>query len=114
MLPKLKKKVTSFLLSEEGKMPKHSLLSLGSFLSAAIISGVIATKQAAASIHSNAVDATSDSTSLFGAHSHHTSHSSHGSHGSHSSHASAVDPWHQGDDGGWGVADGSENNGFGP
>jgi len=98
MLPKLKKKVTSFLLSEEGKMPKHSLLSLGSFLSAAVISGVIATKQTAASIHSNAVDVTSETVGYVGAHSHHTSHSSHGSHGSHSSHASATPPW-TGDDG---------------
>ena len=37
MLPKIKKKITSFLLSEEGKIPKHSLLSLGSFVSAAVI-----------------------------------------------------------------------------
>jgi len=37
MLPILKKKVTGFILSEEGKMPKQSLLTLGSFLSAAVI-----------------------------------------------------------------------------
>lgn len=34
MFPKIKKKITSFLLGEEGKISKHSLLTIGSFLSA--------------------------------------------------------------------------------
>ena len=44
MLPKIKKKITGFLLNEEGKISKQSLLSLGSFISAAVIGGVLATK----------------------------------------------------------------------
>jgi len=48
MLPKIKKKISSFLLSEEGKISKQSLLSLGAFVSAAVIGGVLATKEAAA------------------------------------------------------------------
>ena len=44
MLPKIKKKITGFLLNEEGKISKQSMLSLGSFISAAVIGGVLATK----------------------------------------------------------------------
>lgn len=74
MVPTLKKKITSFLLSEEGKMPKHSLLSLGSFLSAAVISGVLMSKEAAAS-HTNSLTASFvSSTGIATAqHAHHSS-----------------------------------------
>jgi len=87
MLPKIKKRITSFLLSEEGKISKQSLLSLGAFISAAVIGGVLATKEAAA-LHSNSLDITYSEPTATGTHQHHSSHGSHGSHGSHTSHSS--------------------------
>jgi len=89
MLPKIKKKVTGFLLSEEGKIPKQSLVALGSFLSAAVIGGVIATKEAAAD-HSNSFDVGYSGNTASATHVHHANHSSHGSHASHASHASGT------------------------
>jgi hypothetical protein len=72
MIPKIKKKLTSFLLSEEGKISKQSLLSLGSFISAAVIGGVLATKQAAAT-HVNDLTVTYSSPTATGVHTHHGS-----------------------------------------
>ena len=75
MLPKIKKKITSFLLSEEGKIPKHSLLSMGSFVSAAVIGGVLLSKEAAATYTNDlAVDYAGNTAT--GTHAHHSVHSS--------------------------------------
>ena len=87
MIPKVKKKLSSFLLSEEGKISKQSLLSLGAFMSAAVIGGILATKEAAAT-HTNSLDVAYSDGTATGTHAHHSSHSSHGSHGSHGSHSS--------------------------
>ena len=40
MIPKIKKKLKGFLVEEEGKISKQSMLSLGSFISAAVIGDV--------------------------------------------------------------------------
>ena len=87
MIPKIQKKINSFLLSEEGKISKQSLLSLGAFMSAAVIGGILATKEAAAA-HTNSLDVSYADPTATGTHAHHSSHSSHGSHGSHGSHSS--------------------------
>jgi len=87
MLPKLKKRITGFLLSEEGRMPKQSLLTLGSFLSVAVIGGVIASKETAAN-HTNDISISYGGNQASGQHSHHASHGSHSSHSSHTSHSS--------------------------
>lgn len=68
-IPEIRKKITSFLLSEEGKISKQSLLSLGSFLSAVVIGGVLATKQAAAQ-HTNVLDVGYSGGVATGTHSH--------------------------------------------
>ena len=69
MLPKIKKKISSFLLSEEGRIPKQSLLSFGSILSAAVIGGILATKEAAAA-HTNDISVTYSSPTATGTHLH--------------------------------------------
>ena len=72
LIPKIKKKITSFLLEEEGKISKHSLLSLGSFISAAVIGGILATKEAAA-VHTNTLDVGYSGGTATGTHTHHQS-----------------------------------------
>jgi len=84
MLPKLKKRIRGFLLSEEGRMPNQSLLTLGSFLSAAVIGGVLTTRESAAQ-HVNDMSLSYNNESLTISHQHHQSHSSHSSHSSHAS-----------------------------
>jgi len=84
MIPKIKKKITGFLLSEEGKMPKQSLFTMGSFLSAAVIGGILATKNNVAE-HTNSVlfdYNAGDPEPFVVEHAHHGSHSSHGNHSS--------------------------------
>jgi hypothetical protein len=71
-IPKVKKKITGFLLSEEGKISKQSLLSLGSFISAAVIGGVLATKEAAAQ-HTNELSVSYSDGTATGTHVHHNS-----------------------------------------
>ena len=70
LIPKIKKKITSFLLEEEGKISKHSLLSLGSFISAAVIGGILASKEAAAT-HTNSLSVAYASGAATGTHAHH-------------------------------------------
>lgn len=81
MFPKIEKKLSSFFVCEGGKISKHSLLSLGSFVSAAIIGGVLMSKDAAAQ-HTNDLSLAYSESIAAGVHSHHTSHSSHSSHSS--------------------------------
>ena len=72
MFPKLKKKITSFLLSEEGKIPKHTFLSLGSFMSAAVIGSAIASKDTTAN-HANTLSIGYASPTATATHTHHAS-----------------------------------------
>lgn len=73
MFPKLKKKLSSFLLSEEGKISKQSLLTLGSFVSAAVIAGALATKQSAGHVDNLTVSYQAAGKIAVGTHSHHSS-----------------------------------------
>jgi hypothetical protein len=73
MFPKLKKKLSSFLLSEEGKISKQSLLTLGSFVSAAVIAGALATKQSAGHTNDITVSYQEAGKIAVGQHSHHNS-----------------------------------------
>jgi len=85
--PKLKRKASDFLLSEEGKVSKERLLKLSAVIGAAsLASGIFSDSvNADCTSHSNSV--TLDRTYGGGGewtatHSHHGSHSSHSSHGS--------------------------------
>jgi hypothetical protein len=87
MIPTIKSKITSFVLSEKGKISKQSLISLGSFMSAAVIGGILMSREGAAN-HTNSISTGYTSPNAWGEHSHHASHVSHSSHGSHASHTS--------------------------
>ena len=92
-VPEIKKKVSSYLLNEDGKISKQSLVAIGSLVTGAAIS--LMSRDAAA--HSNYVSHDANSLSVryaptdatvTGNHGHHSSHHSHSSHSSHSSHGS--------------------------
>lgn len=80
-LPKIKKHVKTFLLSEEGRISQKSLLKIGLGLIA--ISRLFASTDVEAAKHGNTWSTIKQSSTG----SYHTSHASHGSHNSHSSHA---------------------------
>jgi len=43
-LPKIKKRISDFLINEEGRMSKQSLISMGAFLGGAALGSVLASK----------------------------------------------------------------------
>lgn len=89
-LPKIKKDIKDFLLSEEGKITKKDITKIGMGL--AVLSLTIPTS-ALAQGHGN---------SFFSAgQGGHTSHDSHGSHGSHGSHAAHSQHGSHGSHGAW-------------
>jgi hypothetical protein len=91
VLPEIKKKVNAFLVGEEGKISKKSLMKAGAFIGALSIGSTALTNTAYAQYtHSNNLSAGFDTTSftLTGSHTHHGSHSSHSSHSVHGSHGS--------------------------
>lgn len=75
-LPKIKKDIKDFLLSEEGKMTRKDIAKLG--ISLAALSLFLPAEGFAQ--HTNTFFATGQ-----GGHTSHSSHASHGSHGSHTS-----------------------------
>ena len=88
LLPKIKKKISSFVMEEEGKISKQSLFTLGAFIGSAAIAAVLASKKVdATSTITLGSSATDTQVTVTAAHTHHASHSSHGSHGSHGSHS---------------------------
>jgi len=88
-IPKIKKKVRAFLVGEEGKISKQSLLKTGAILSSIAVATILSSSRVAAEhcscnhrshgSHLNLSYSPDTAT---------TNHSSHGSHGSHSSHGS--------------------------
>ena len=85
-LPELKKKVTSYLLSEEGKISKQSLMALGAFLGGAAISSILMADSVNAhsssqTDHDNSLKFTysANDKAAIGKHNHHSSHGSHDS-----------------------------------
>ena len=72
-IPHIKKTISSFLLSEEGKITKQSILSMGLFLGSVAITTALTADDAA------------------GWHGSHSSHSSHTSHSSHNQHQNDLD-----------------------
>ena len=76
-IPKLKKKISSFLVSEEGKISKESLLKAGTMLSAVALGSALAVNNANAEIiHSNDLSVSYSTPTATGTHGHHASHSS--------------------------------------
>ena len=82
-IPKLKKKISAFLVNEEGKISKESLLKAGTMLSAVALGSALAVNNANAEIiHSNSLSVSYSTLTAAGTHGHHASHASHSSHGS--------------------------------
>ena len=78
-LPKIKKKVNDFLLGEDGKISKESLLKAGAFVAGAAVASSLMAKSASADWgHSNTLTLThsNDKLETTVTHSHHSSHSS--------------------------------------
>ncbi len=48
MLPEFKKRITSFLVGDEGKISKQSLLNLGAFLGVGVLGSVLAVEDVSA------------------------------------------------------------------
>lgn len=80
VLPKLKKKVGAFLVSEEGKISKEAILKAGIILGSLAISSALVAKEVAAADHTshgNSFENTRSQTGGFvGEHTHHASHAS--------------------------------------
>ena len=93
-IPKLKKKINAFLVEEEGKISKQSLLKTGILLTTAAVGTAVAAKKVSALhtsggtqvFHDNGMAIRSTGHSVSANHGHHGSHASHGSHSSHGSH----------------------------
>ena len=88
-LPQIRKSIFSFLLEEEGKVSKESLLKVGALVGTiSALSNIAHAGHSQNIAHSQAVSATYDGTSILATHSHYDpTHASHGSHGNHTSHS---------------------------
>jgi hypothetical protein len=70
-IPQVKKKISSFLLDEDGKISKQSILTLGSIMSVAVIGGVLKVK--AGGITTTELSYDPDTRIATGMHTHHAS-----------------------------------------
>lgn len=68
-LPEIKKKISSYLSLEDGKISKEAVIAVGAFVTSAAISTALLTKNAAAS-HDNVVDINYNSATAVGTHTH--------------------------------------------
>ena len=92
-LPKITKTFSSFLLEEEGKISKQSLLKLGAAVGGIYaVSGIANALHGQNVAHSQAIQGNFSANTITATHSHydpaHSSHTSHGSHALHSLHSS--------------------------
>lgn len=88
ILPKAKKSIKNYIMGEDGKISKQSMLTLGAFFGASAFASIVSTKNVQAQHVSHGAHCSHSSHGSHGSHSAHGSHSSHVSHGSHGSHAS--------------------------
>jgi|GEM_PF-887849 len=91
-LPSIRKTITSFLLEEEGKVSKESLLKIGALVGAVSAMSRVANAAHSQNVaHSQATSISYVGSTITATHSHydpaHSSHSSHSSHASHTSHS---------------------------
>ncbi len=81
-LPKLKKKLSAYILGEDGKIPKQALLAMGAFLGSGVLSSLLMSQGANAQtsvVHStNTLTVYYDSGNGYATatHTHHASHAS--------------------------------------
>jgi len=89
--PSIKKSLSAFLLGEEGRISKESVLKMGVIFGAAALSTGILSKDVNAQ-HSHSLYTSHTEVPTYqvtGYHNHHASHSSHSAHSNHGSHNSA-------------------------
>lgn len=76
-IPKIKKKISTYLLSEEGKISKQALFTMGSFLGGAALGIALSAEEVEAPIyHTNGLSLSYSGGTATATHSHHASHSS--------------------------------------
>lgn len=76
-IPKIKKDLNSFLVGEEGKITKKSLIKTGSLLTAVALGSALAADQASAGMeHDNDITFNRQGEGVSASHSHHASHDS--------------------------------------
>jgi hypothetical protein len=103
-IPELKKKITSFLAKEDGKISKDALIKTGILLGAAAVAslqaGAVCPVQSGQGDdgwtyhdHCNALALAHNQTTGDVKATHTNDHSSHAAHGSHGSHSSNGSPW---------------------
>jgi len=95
-IPELKKKISSFLTKEDGKISKEALIKTGILLGFATIASLKADAACPPdtlqhSEHCNELALNAQGTTAAGTH--HHGHGSHAAHGSHGSHSSNGHPW---------------------
>ncbi|PLW80696.1 hypothetical protein C0585_01250 [Candidatus Woesearchaeota archaeon] len=73
-IPKLKKKITNFLIKEDGKITKEHLIKTGIILTT--LSLATQSSDADGTTHQNSMQIHNDGDGATGTHSHHVSHSS--------------------------------------
>jgi len=78
-IPKIKKKLSNYLMSEEGKISKQALLTTGAFLAGATLGALSSTQEV------NAVDTTTHDNSLSLSYSGGTATATHTHHANHTS-----------------------------
>lgn len=90
-IPRIKKKVSTYIRSEEGRISKQSLVSIGALLGGAAIAGILAAKEVAAGHedfwkHDSLVRAEKNIEAVTGAHESSKAHTNY--HINHSNHSS--------------------------
>lgn len=55
MISQIKKRVSSYILSEEGKISKHSIILLGSLLTGASLGAILSSTDVQAATHGNSL-----------------------------------------------------------
>lgn len=87
-LPVIQKKISAYIMGEEGRISKQSLIAVGAFLGSAALSSILLSESVNADHSSHASHLTNALTLGYkggeatGTHSHHASHGSHDSHSS--------------------------------
>jgi hypothetical protein len=92
-IPTFRKRINAFLVGEEGKISKHSLLAIGTVLGTVALSNAASAaccKGGSTPCHTNNfyTNPQTDGSSYKAIHGHHSSHGSHGSHSNHTNHGS--------------------------
>jgi len=82
VIPKLRKKLSSFMKGEKGTISKQSMVTIGAFVGTIAASGLFSTKDVEAGSIGLTITEDGVHAQVSASHSHHASHASHSSHSS--------------------------------